>query len=151
MTSASSTSPPMTDLERLSVKPEAATSGFVDGAWWPASRDLAAELSAVVAGLADRLGDVERVTYNLDSWEAVPRKIKIGSSVVRMGGFHSQLPATIDVIGERRRLTLLIVPPDTDAQVAHGILAAASRAGSTEGIDTLLSTGVGNLALAGAK
>lgn len=44
MTSASRTSTTSPDLQRLSLKADVPTTGVVDGAWWPESRDLAAEL-----------------------------------------------------------------------------------------------------------
>jgi hypothetical protein len=42
-------------------KPKAPTTGYVDGAWWPRSRDLAAELPVLIAVLAARLGSIVRV------------------------------------------------------------------------------------------
>ena len=36
--------------------------------------------------------------------------------------------------------TLLLVPPETDEQAAHRILATASENGNTEGVDALLAT-----------
>ncbi len=116
MTSASSTLPASPTKDRLSLKPESATTGFVDGAWWPASLDLAAEMPALIAALADRAGAVERVSYNIDAWDSVPRKVRVDGNVVRMGGFRSQAAATLKVVGELRVLTLLVVPPDTDEQ-----------------------------------
>lgn len=44
---------------RLSLKPTGLTTGQVDGAWWPRSRDLSVELQGLAAALTDRLG-VER-------------------------------------------------------------------------------------------
>jgi hypothetical protein len=143
MPSASSTFPTSIDLERLRLKPDSSATGFVDGAWWPTSRDLAAELPALVAGLAGELGRVERMGYNIDAWDVVPRTVRIGNAVVRMAGFRFQAPATIDVIGELRTLTLLVVPPETDARAAQEILAAASRAATTDSIDALLSSAAG--------
>ena len=140
MTSATSTIPTDLDAERLRLKPDAPTTGVVDGAWWPASRDLAAELPHVVAALATRLGPVERVNYNLDVWQAAPRRIRIDGRVVRMGGFRSQAPELLKVSVERRMLTLLVVPPETDAEAAEHILAAASRDGNTDDVAALLST-----------
>jgi hypothetical protein len=102
VTSASSTLPASPTTDRLSLKPESATTGFVDGAWWPASRDLAAEVSSLIAALADRAGAVERISYNLDAWDAVP--------------------------------------PETEEQAAHRVLATASENGHTEGVDALLAT-----------
>lgn len=140
MTSASSISPPRADVERLRWKADPAASGFVDGAWWPASRDLAAELPGLVAALEGRLDAVERVSFRLDDWDAVPRRLRVGDRVVRMGGFHSQPASTVLVTGEAyRTITLLVVPPETDADTARAILATASSAGNAEDIDTLLS------------
>jgi hypothetical protein len=53
---------------RLRLKPRGPVTGFVDGGWWPRSRGLPAELPALVAVLAVRLGPVESVSYNLDEW-----------------------------------------------------------------------------------
>jgi len=139
MSSAPSTIPTHRDVERLRLKPDGPTTGVVDGGWWPASRDLAAELSDVIAAVAAQWGPVERVSYNLDVWQAVPRRIRTGGRVVRMGGFRSQAPELLKVIGERRMLTLLVVPPETDAEAAEHILATASRQGNTDDIAALLS------------
>jgi hypothetical protein len=140
MTSASSTLPPLSTTDRLSLKPESATTGFVDGAWWPASRDLAAEMPAFIAALAGRAGAVERVSYNIDAWDAVPRKVRVDGNVVRMGGFRSQDAATLKVVGEQQVFTLLVVPAETDEQAAHRVLATASENGNTEDVDALLAT-----------
>jgi hypothetical protein len=140
MTSASSTLPTVPTIDRLSLKPESATTGFVDGAWWPASRDLAAEMPSLLAALGDRAGVVERVSYNIDAWNTVPRKVRVDGNVVRMGGFRSQSAATLKVLGERRALTLLVVPPETDEEAAHRILATASEDGNTDGVDALMAT-----------
>jgi hypothetical protein len=43
------TEPPRLTL-RLKLKPKAPTTGYVDGAWWPRSRDLSAELPALLGG-----------------------------------------------------------------------------------------------------
>ena len=57
-----------------------------------------------------------------------------------MGGFRSQSAATLKVLGERRTFTLLVVPPETDEQAAHRILATASEDGNTERVDDLMAT-----------
>jgi len=139
MTSAPTISPTSLDTERLSLKSESAPPGFVDGAWWPASRDLAAEIPGLVAALAVRMGAVERVSYNIGAWNDVPRKVRVGNDVVRMDGFNTQAAAALNVVGNRHRLTLLVVPLEADEQAARRILAAASRDGNTEGIDALLT------------
>jgi Family of unknown function (DUF5994) len=128
----------LTDRPRLNLKADDSASGSVDGAWWPDSRDLAVELPAVTAEASARLGPVERVAYNIDAWEPVPRKIRIADATVRMAGFHSLDFDTVQLIGARRRLILLIVPPETDEKTARSVLAAAARVGNTDTVDALL-------------
>ena len=141
MTSASSTFTSKNDSQRLSLKPEAPTTGFVDGAWWPGSRDLAAELPALAAAVTSRLGPVEAVSYNIDAWDATPRRVGVGvgGAAVRMAGYHTQAHDTVDVRGARHLLTLLVVPPDTDPRTAAAALAAAGRAGNNDGVAALLA------------
>ncbi|HEY0452486.1 DUF5994 family protein [Actinophytocola sp.] len=41
--------------------PTTGTPGFVDGAWWPRSRDVSAELPTLLPALAVRLGQPQRM------------------------------------------------------------------------------------------
>lgn len=133
------TEPPRQTL-RLKLKPKAPATGFVDGAWWPRSRDLSTELPALLAVLAARLGPIQRVSYNLATWDGAPRRLDIGGRQVRLGGFQVQHPNTLDVIGSNAtRLTLLVLPPGTDPVAAHRILMTASRRNNVEGIDRLVT------------
>ena len=75
---------------RLRLKPKAPPTGYVDGAWWPRSRDLTAELVALAEVLAVRLGRIERVAYVLSTWDTAPRKPEIGGFRVRLEGFSHQ-------------------------------------------------------------
>ena len=125
---------------RLKLKPKAPATGFVDGAWWPRSRDLSTELPALLAVLAIRLGPIQRVSYNLVSWDSAPRRLDIGGRQVRLGGFQVQHPDTVDVIGSTAsRLILLVLPPGTEPVAAHRTLMTASRRDNTDGIDRLLT------------
>jgi hypothetical protein len=142
MTSTSTTrsAPSIDDRQhlRLRLKPRGPATGFVDGGWWPRSRDLPAELPALLAVLAVRLGPVESVSYNLDTWGPTPRRITIDGRLVRLAGYRSQHPATIDVIGAAHRVTLLVVAPDAASAAAHGALLAAGHRGNTDRVDALL-------------
>lgn len=139
--SPSSTGTSVAESARLSLKPDGSPTGSVDGAWWPGSRDLAAELPAVTAEVSTRLGPVERVVFNVDAWDAAPRKIRIEGGTVRMASFHSLDFDTVQLIGARRRLILLVVPPDTDETTARSVLAAAGEVGNTDSVHTLLHAG----------
>jgi hypothetical protein len=147
MTSASTTrsapqsAPSDNQHVRLRLKPRAPATGFVDGGWWPRSRDLPAELPALLAVLAVRLGPVESVSYNLDAWGPTPRKLALDGRLVRLAGYRSQHPATIDVLSAGHRVTLLVVPPEATPEAAHGSLMAAGRRANTARIDALLLAG----------
>lgn len=124
---------------RLRVKPKAPITGYVDGAWWPASRDLPAELPALLAAL--RLDQVERVTYNLTAWPPTRRRIVLDGRVIRLEGFRSQHADTVTVVGGwgRHRLALLVVPPETEPVLAQQILMTAAHADNIDDIETLLT------------
>jgi hypothetical protein len=138
-TASMATEPPRQTL-RLKLKPKAPATGYVDGAWWPRSRDLSTELPALLAVLAIRLGGVQRVSYNLGTWDAAPRRLDIEGRQLPLGGFHAQHPHTVDVIGANgARLTLLVLPPGTDPVAAHRTLITASRRDNVDSIDRLLT------------
>ncbi|WP_329792174.1 DUF5994 family protein [Lentzea sp. DG1S-22] len=127
---------------RLRLRPKALTTGYVDGAWWPRSRDLAAELPALLAVLAVRLGVVPRVSYNLAEWDTAPRQIAADGVRVRLNGFWSRPAHTLDLIaGDRRRLTLLVVPPGTDPSAAHETMMCATRRDNADTVADLFRTG----------
>lgn len=133
------TEPPRQTL-RLKLKPKAPTTGYVDGAWWPRSWDLSAELPALLAVLAIRLGRVHRVSYDLSTWNTAQRRLDLDGHQVRLGGFQLQHPHTIDVIGPNAtRLTLLVLPPATHPATAHPIMMIAARRNNIDSIDELLA------------
>lgn len=96
----------------------------------------------MTAELTARLGQIERVTFNLTAWDPVAKRITTDHGVARMDGFHSQQADTITVIGGQggqRRLTLLVIPPETSPETAQGILTSASQPDSTDAIQDLLA------------
>lgn len=126
---------------RLRLKPKAPQSGFVDGAWWPHTDDLTAELPDLLSVLAVRLGRISRVSYNLDSWATAPRRMPFDGHTVRLGGYHRQPLNTIDAIGlGGGRLTLLVVPPQTEAGDAHATMMAAAQPEDRTTTELLLAT-----------
>ena len=126
---------------RLRLKPKEPTTGYVDGAWWPRSGELAGELPALLAVLAVRLGRIERVTYPLATWALARRRLVVDGAVVRLEGFRSQHADTVTVVGTSgtHRLTLLVVPPDTESVFAHRVLMAAAHRENDDTIETLLA------------
>ena len=125
----------------LRLKPTAPITGRVDGAWWPRSRDLAAELPRLLDMLSDRLGSIERVSYHLGDWDPPARKISFKGRLVRLAGYHSQHADTVDVLAAGQQVTLLVVPPDASAQTARAVLAAAGHDGNADSVEALLKSG----------
>ena len=124
---------------RLRLKPKAPQSGYVDGAWWPRSDDLAAELPDLLAVLSVRLGRIDRVLYNLNEWAKPSAKLATGGRRVRLDGYRRQPINTLEVLGlNRNKIALLVVPPDTDPNEAHATLMAAAAPSNDSTVDSLL-------------
>jgi hypothetical protein len=124
---------------RLRLKPKGPPSGYVDGAWWPHSDDLTAELPDLLAVLSVRLGRIDRVMYSLNGWARVPRKLLTGGRAVRLDGYRLQPINTIGVLGlDGSRLTLLVVPPRTGAHDAHTSMMTAAQPNNAATTDGLL-------------
>lgn len=112
---------------RLRLKPVAPGAGHVDGAWWPRSRDLQAELPSLLDVLADRLGDVDRVVYAVTFWGEAPARVEVGGNTLVLKGIAALDTDTVHVCGsDERRIDLLVVPPDAAAAAADHAMAQAS-------------------------
>lgn len=125
---------------RLKLKPKSPATGWVDGAWWPRSRDLPAELPALLSVLEVRLGPIRQVSFHLGEWTAAARRFRYGQHTVRLGGFRYQPVDTLGVTGSGgHRLLLLVVPPEARAAAAHDALVAAGRRGNAQDVRALLA------------
>lgn len=126
---------------RLRLKAKAPHRGHVDGAWWPHTDDLAAELPDLLAVLSVRLGRIDRVMYNLNEWAAPSAKFASGGRRIRLDGYRRQPTDTVEILGlNRSRIVLLVVPPDADPREAHAILMAAAAPSNESTVDSLLMT-----------
>ena len=126
---------------RLRLKPKAPRTGYVDGAWWPHSNDLTAQLPDLLAVLSVRLGPIDRVLFNVNEWAKSTAKLRTGGRAVRLDGYQRQPVNTVEVIGlNRSRLALLVVPPNSDQDKAHAILMAAASPSDDSTVEGLLTT-----------
>jgi hypothetical protein len=123
---------------RLRLKPKAPTTGHVDGAWWPYSDDLPTEIPDLLAVLSVRLGPIDRIIYNLTEWASAPRKLSIDGRVVRLAGYNRQPVNTVEVLGDRNKIVLLVVPARSDPDRAHNIMMAAAARSDASTTDLLL-------------
>lgn len=136
------TTPPPTGHTqlRLRLKPKGPVTGYVDGAWWPRSRDLTTELPALAEVLAVRLGRILRAAYALSTWENTPRRLEVDGHPVHMEGFTYQDQNIIHVTGVNRgRLALLVIPPDLTDSAGHDALMTAAHRGNADRTEDLLA------------
>ncbi|MFI1969764.1 hypothetical protein BLA24_16970 [Streptomyces cinnamoneus] len=128
MTTALQPPPPSRPLLRLRLAPHAGMPRPIDGAWWPRSHDLLAELPWLLAGLPRAWGHITSVTVNGTTWSAVPGRTLVFNQVVRLRRtVAASAPHTIILLAPGRgRWDLLVVPPDTTEEAAEPLMAAAA-------------------------
>ncbi|ROR00329.1 hypothetical protein EDE04_6891 [Streptomyces sp. 2132.2] len=116
---------------RLSLTPKTTLAGQLDGAWWPHSRDLAAELPPLAAALAEPWGRITRVTVNPTHWPVVPRMVAVDGRTLHVGWFTEQDPDKLILLSYAiGRWDLLVIPPETAPAAAARLMAAAAIPGS---------------------
>ncbi|MFJ4692398.1 DUF5994 family protein [Streptomyces sp. NPDC088766] len=116
---------------RLSLTPKTTLAGQLDGAWWPCSRNLEAELPPLVAALDDVWGRITRVTVNPTRWPVIPRKVPVAGHTVHVGWFTEQHPDKLILLSYTvGRWDLLVIPPETEPAAAARLMAAATIPGS---------------------
>jgi hypothetical protein len=101
---------------------------LVDGAWWPHTDDLAAELAPLLAETAARGYLVHRVDYSLGAWQDTPRRLHLSGALVRLSGYRTQPAAVIHLVDSSGRppLVLAVVPAQTAADAAEAALRLAA-------------------------
>ncbi|MER5822489.1 DUF5994 family protein [Streptomyces mirabilis] len=120
-----SSTPP---LLRLQLAPPGTASALIDGAWWPRSRDLTAELPALTSVLDRLWGRITHVTVNPTFWPVIPRKVPVQGHVVKVGWFKAeQDPHKLLLLSYTAgRWDLLVIPPETDAVTAARLMTTAA-------------------------
>lgn len=123
---------PVHDI-RLRLTPKAPPTGYVDGGWWPRSRDLTVELPALAHVLGVRLGRVTRVAFRITAWDLAPRQTTVDGHAIRLAGFHSQDEFVVHICGpDRQRVSLLVIPPEATVNAAHEAMMTAARRGNKD-------------------
>ncbi|WP_374775269.1 DUF5994 family protein [Streptomyces sp. NBC_01310] len=116
---------------RVSLTPKTTLAGRLDGAWWPRSRDLEAELPALAAALVEPWGRITRVTVNPTRWPVVPHKVAVDGRTLHVGWFAEQHPDQLILLSFTvGRWDLLVIPPETAPAAAARLMAAASIPGN---------------------
>ena len=130
---------------RLRLKPKGSQAGYVDGSWWPRSRDLVSEVPELARVLAVRIGRVTRVAFPYAAWDIPPGQITVDGSMTRLEGFRHQDDYIVHVSGpDRRRISLLVIPPNATTIAAHdAMMASAGRDNVDQPADLLSAAGIG--------
>ncbi|MBL3665230.1 hypothetical protein JL475_04260 [Streptomyces sp. M2CJ-2] len=112
----------------LRLETRASREGVLDGAWWPRSRDIGAELPALLSALTGHLGPLTRVGLDAEAWEGLPTRIVVDDRVVHIDSFPVGDDTVLITRGEKDLFSLLVVPPDAAPEAAHAAMAQAVRA-----------------------
>ncbi len=130
---------------RLRMAPRLVHANSIDGAWWPRSTDLTAELPPLLAALCTRLGRIRGVLLNQGEWESVPVDwTPLGNHRVRIGWYGHQDEHMAVIIGDSvKRVDLLVIPPEADSASAAAAMALVAATGNTlSGPQALLAAGL---------
>ncbi|MCX5196087.1 DUF5994 family protein [Streptomyces sp. NBC_00249] len=115
--------------------------GLLDGAWWPRTRDIAAELPALISVLAGHLGPITRVGVDASAWNDLPPRLVIDDRVVHLDSDPVGDDTVLITRGDSDHFALLVVPPDTTADAAREAMARAVRADNiTQAAQILVAT-----------
>ncbi|WP_228554733.1 DUF5994 family protein [Catenulispora pinisilvae] len=113
-------------LPRLVLEPTLAQTGTFDGAWWPRSRHVLAELPDLITALTAHLGRIVRIGLDIEAWDDVPRSVTVDGQVIRISWFPGR-DRTISVsLGFQNHFLLLVVPPATGVGTARTAMAEAA-------------------------
>lgn len=101
----------------------------LDGAWWPRTTDVAAELPALLEALRGLRGEITHVLLGPTEWDLPHRRrLTAGPAAVRLGWYTSQPAGLVTIMTEfgQDRFDLLVVPPDATPDAAEAALSAAA-------------------------
>ncbi|MET9734332.1 DUF5994 family protein [Streptomyces sp. NPDC006458] len=122
----------------LRLETTASREGILDGAWWPRSRDIGAELPALVSALAEHLGPVTRVGLDARSWEELPTRIVVDDRVVHVDSFAVGDDTVLITRGDRDHFSLLVIPADSPSEAARAAMAQAVLADNVSPAEQIL-------------
>ncbi|MGD6755702.1 DUF5994 family protein [Streptomyces sp. BH105] len=127
---AASFPPPPNPEARVALKSPTGH-GLLDGAWWPRSRDLAAQLPALVGMLDPLWGRITRVAVNSTLWPVVPREVPVDGRLLKVGWLTPGLDPhqLLLLVRGTSRFDLLVIPPETGAASAARLMAGACTRG----------------------
>ncbi|MRH90719.1 hypothetical protein GFY24_25325 [Nocardia sp. SYP-A9097] len=123
-----------TRTPRLLLQDVGARSGTVDGAWWPWTANLIAELHDLISAVTPRIGPIARVGFDWNTVSLAQRRIDHDDGIELRGPGIGQSPAVMRLIGtDGRRLALLVIPHDAPIQRAGDQMREAAHRRTPQG------------------
>ncbi|NLU75925.1 hypothetical protein HCC61_25280 [Streptomyces sp. HNM0575] len=130
-------------LLALRLKSEPSGQGLFDGAWWPHSRDVHAELPGLVTVLSEHLGPIDRVGLDADAWDGLGEPLVVEGRHVEVEWFPVGEDTILVSRGGLDNFALLAIAPDASVDEAHAAMTMATHIGNTEtGQQILVATGI---------
>lgn len=122
----------MLDLDdRIVLTPRLVRRDHLQGAWWPTSTDVTAELKWMLSTAVAQQHVVTGVTLNRDEWPDAPLVVRALTTKNPTVNWYGLAEANLAVLhGRNGRLALLVVPPETPDEVAHAAMRMASTPGN---------------------
>ncbi|MFF4550510.1 DUF5994 family protein [Streptomyces sp. NPDC001435] len=109
---------------RLRLAPHVSMPRPIDGAWWPRSYDLLAELPRLLAGLPRAWGHISSVAVNGAKWSATPGRMFVFNQAVRLRrALAASAPHTVVLLAPGRGVGTCWQPSGHDrgsSGTAHG-------------------------------
>ncbi|MGW3016732.1 DUF5994 family protein [Streptomyces longwoodensis] len=116
--------------------------GVLDGAWWPRSRDVVAELPPLISALTVYLGPLTRVGLDAGAWDALPTRLLVDDRVIHIDSFPVGDDTVLVTRGDQDHFSLLVIPPHATPEAARTAMADAVRADNvTQAEQILIDTG----------
>lgn len=126
---------------RLTMKPDRANRGRVDGGWWPWSSDPYAEFPVLIMALTAWIGSARHVAYHPGAWAGVGRVLMVEGRAVCLAGSRTVQADTVVLTGPNLdRIRVLVIPPATRGGVARAVLRSASGPGTNASAEDILAS-----------
>ncbi|MFB7667784.1 DUF5994 family protein [Kitasatospora sp. NPDC056138] len=124
----------------------------LDGAWWPRSRDVGAELPGLGRALTGHIGAVTGVGLDAEAWDDVPARLVVDGRSVRIDRYPAGDDTVIVTRGDRDHFSLLVVSSQASQEAALAMMARAVEAGGSDSARRILvATGIGSEPPGGAS